>query len=150
MAFTKRDIDAVRAARVAREAKKDDQEALEPVIVEEHIPIPHEPPPRRPRRFLYLRPLQFVRLVFTLFILWYFFGGGLEHQAARGLQDLKEKVAVDQVKEYEIAKRNGSAMDACVMAGMVAAAYLQSQEERSYQRWKDIERSDCALAGLSR
>lgn len=72
-------------------------------------------------------------------ILWYFIGGGLEN-----------KVADDAVKEYEIAKRNGTRMDVCVHAGLVAAAYLQAKDEGKYREWKATEKSDCAAAGLPR
>lgn len=59
------------------------------------------------------------------------------------LQDIHDQVAVDSVEQYRIAKRNGDAVDACVHAGMVAAAYLQAKDETNYQKWKDIERADC-------
>lgn len=70
--------------------------------------------------------------------LWYFFGGGME-----------SKVADDAVKEYKMVKRNGTRMDICVHAGLVAAAYLQAKNEDEYRRWKATEKSDCAVAGLS-
>ncbi len=79
---------------------------------------------------------------------WYFFGGGLEQHAAIGMQRIENQVASDSVKQYEIAKRDGSPMDACVHAGMVAAAYLQAKDEPNYQQWKATERADCAAAGL--
>ncbi len=81
---------------------------------------------------------------------WYYFGGGLEQQADRSLDQIKDKVAADAVVQYGIAKRNGTAMDACVQAGLVAASYLQAQNEVSYQEWKQIEKADCARAGLPR
>jgi hypothetical protein len=80
-----------------------------------------------------------VSLVMLIALGWYFFGGGLEN-----------KVASDAEAEYRIAKRNGTAMDACVHAGFVAAAYLQAKDETDYRQWKTIEASDCAAAGLSR
>jgi hypothetical protein len=49
---------------------------------------------------------------------WYFFGGGLEKQAANSMQKIEQQVASDAVKQYEIAKRNGTAMDSCVQAGL--------------------------------
>ena len=79
---------------------------------------------------------------------WYLFRGGLEKQAAVDLQAIEKQVAADTVKQYEIAKRNGSAMDACVQAGFVTAAYLQAKDESNYKLWKITESSDCARAGL--
>lgn len=81
---------------------------------------------------------------------WYYFGGGLESQANRTMQDIKDKVAADAVVQYGIAKRNGTAMDVCVQAGMVAAAYLQAQNEAQYQQWKQTEKADCAKAGIEK
>lgn len=87
-------------------------------------------------------------IVFAIAIAWYFFGGGLEKQAAENMQGIEDQVASDAVKQYEIAKRDVSQMDACVHAGMVAAAYLQAKDEPNYQQWKATERSDCAAAGM--
>jgi hypothetical protein len=81
---------------------------------------------------------------------WYYFGGGLESQANRTMQDIRNTVAADAVTQYEIAQRNGSPMDACVQAGLVSAAYLQAQDEANYQRWKQTEKADCAKAGIDK
>jgi hypothetical protein len=53
------------------------------------------------------------------------------------------------VKRYEIAKGSGSAMDVCVQAGLVSAAFLQAKDEDSYGRWKETEKADCARAGVA-
>ena len=79
--------------------------------------------------------------------IWFYFGGGLEKQAQKDLGRIKQQVAEDAVKQYEIAKRSGSAMDACVHAGLVAAAYIQAKDEANYQKWKQIEAEDCRRAG---
>jgi hypothetical protein len=142
MAFTNKDIEKARAHKATRETVHEPEVGKDPLS-----PSPTPDKVRRPR-FGRLRTIRLVRLIFVLFLLWYFFGGGLQHQAERGMQDIKEKVAADEVKQYEIAKRHGSAIDACVHAGLVAAAYLQAQEEGSYQEWKGIERSDCAIVGI--
>jgi len=68
---------------------------------------------------------------------WYFFGGGLE-----------SNVADDAIEQYEIAKRSGTPMDACVHAGIVRAAYLQAKDEDNYQKWQSVERRDCQNAGM--
>ena len=62
---------------------------------------------------------------------------------------VEKQVAADAVKQYEIAKRSGTAMDACIHAGLAAAAYLQAKDEAHYQQWKQTEKADCAKAGLS-
>jgi hypothetical protein len=79
---------------------------------------------------------------------WFYFGGGLEHETARQMGEIEQKVATDSVTEYGIAKRNGNTMDACVQAGMVAAAFLQAKDEADYHKWKDTETADCKTAGL--
>lgn len=71
--------------------------------------------------------------------LFFLMGGGIE-----------KKVANDSIDQYNMVKRNGSLIDACVHAGIVAAAFLQAKDESSYQKWKDIEESDCRLAGVPR
>ena len=81
---------------------------------------------------------------------WYYFGGGLERQADQTMRDIQNKVAVDAVAQYGIAQRNGSAMDVCVQAGLVTAAYLQAQDEANYRKWKQTEKADCAKAGIEK
>ena len=80
--------------------------------------------------------------------LWFYFGGGLDHVAASQMADIEAKVAIDAVTQYDIAKRNGSAMDRCVQAQMVAAAFLQAKDEPNYAAWKKVSGADCAAAGL--
>jgi hypothetical protein len=80
--------------------------------------------------------------------IWFYFGGGLEHETAKEMGEIENKVATDSVTEYGIAKRNGNGMDVCVQAGMVAAAFLQAKDEASYRQWKDTETVDCKAAGL--
>ena len=83
-------------------------------------------------------------------LIWYFLGGGLEKQAAKDMANIQNQVAADVVQQYGITQRNGTAMDRCVQAGMVAAAFLQAQDEANYQQWKAIEKKDCRAAGVSR
>lgn len=78
-----------------------------------------------------------ISLGVAIFGLYYFLGGGVE-----------SKVATDAVDEYNIAKRHGDAMDVCVHASLVVAAYLQAKDETEYSHWKSIEASDCAAAGM--
>ena len=88
-------------------------------------------------------------LFFVGIAFWFFAGGGLEHQAAKELQKIENQVAEDSVKEYNIAKSQGDAIQICVQAGMVAAAYLQANDRVNYNKWKAIEKSDCRVAGMS-
>lgn len=76
------------------------------------------------------------------------FGCDLEHQAQKEMERIEQQVAEDAVKEYEIAKRSGSAIDAYVHAGLVAAAYLQANDEANYQKWKRIEAEEARRAGM--
>ena len=81
---------------------------------------------------------------------WYFFGGGLEHQAAKEMDKIENQVASDFVEQYNIAKRQGDAIQICVQAGIVSAAYLQAKDESNYQTWKMTEAEDCKAAGISK
>lgn len=73
-----------------------------------------------------------------------------DERAAALVQGWKDETAADFVKQYEIAKRSGTAMDACVHAGLAGAAFLQSKNEAEYQKWKKIEKADCQAAGISK
>jgi predicted GNAT family acetyltransferase len=71
-----------------------------------------------------------------------------ETKVSKSLGGIYEKVANDAVDQYQIAKRGGSVIDICVQAGFVSAAYLQAKDEANYQKWKEIEKVDCAAAGV--
>jgi hypothetical protein len=79
---------------------------------------------------------------------WFFFGGGLEEQANRDMKTIEDKVAIDAVKEYQMAVDSGDRTDICVHAGMVAAAYQQAHDEPNYLSWKQTEKGDCAYMEL--
>jgi len=79
-----------------------------------------------------------------------FFGGGIEKEADKSMDAIFQQVADDAVSQYRITKASGSAIDQCVQAGMVAAAYLQAQNQTSYSVWKQTEAADCARAGVPR
>lgn len=66
------------------------------------------------------------------------------------MDKVHNKVADDMVAQYEIAKKQGDAMQTCVQAGMVSAAYLQAQDEAKYNEWKAIEKTDCKAAGIDK
>lgn len=67
-----------------------------------------------------------------------------------GMQGIKDQVAQDAVDQYRIAAQQGDKMQKCVQAGMVAAAYLQAENQQQYNLWKATEAADCAAAGVPR
>ena len=62
------------------------------------------------------------------------------------LKGIQDQVAGDMIKQYGIAKKSGNAIDRCVDAGLVAAAYIQAKDEPNYRVWKRTERVDCRAA----
>lgn len=62
------------------------------------------------------------------------------------MDSIYAQVINDSIAEYNIAKRQGDLVDICVHAGLVAAAYLQAQDEANYGKWKQKERTDCKAA----
>ena len=66
------------------------------------------------------------------------------------VQGIQDKVAADAVEQYRMVEKSGSAIDKCVQAGMVSAAYLQAKNEEEYSSWKSIEKLNCVNAGLPR
>ena len=90
---------------------------------------------------------------------WFWLGGGLGmftstmYQAQQPavqnmMDDIYKKVSADAVDQYFITKRNGTLIDICVHAGLVAAAYLQGKDEGNYKIWKANEAADCKAAGM--
>jgi ribosomal protein L40E len=82
----------------------------------------------------------------TLFVA-YFFGGGIENQAASSMEKIQSQVANDAVAQYKIAAKQGDPIQTCVAASFVAAAYLQAKDEKSYEQWKKQEDTDCKKSG---
>lgn len=76
-------------------------------------------------------------------LLWFFFGGGIEQQTAKDIQEIHNKVAADTLEQYQIAKRGGDKTQICVQAQILAAAYLQAKDEPNYQRWSAQSKTDC-------
>lgn len=101
-------------------------------------------------KFLSMKNLIKYILVIVILIvaMSYFLGGGLENQVKAELNEIENQVAEDAIRQYEIAKRNGSAMDAYIQAGMVAAAFLQAEDEINYKKWKVIEEEEAKKVGL--
>lgn len=64
------------------------------------------------------------------------------------VRDVYVQSAADAAEQYDIAKRNGSAIDAYTQAGLVAAAYLQAKDEANYQKWRQIQMREGYRAGL--
>lgn len=62
---------------------------------------------------------------------------------------INKVVTIDAVKQYEIAKQQGSAMDAYCAASYCAIAYLQAHDEVNYCKWKIIEKQEGIRAGIS-
>lgn len=73
---------------------------------------------------------------------------GMEQEVVESLDDTAEVLAADTIKEYEIAKRSGSAMDACLRAGLVAEFYLSAKNEADFKKWTAVKKKDCRRAGL--
>ena len=69
-------------------------------------------------------------------------------QSADSSESIEQQVTADAVRQYEIAKRNGSAMDACVQAMQVSMSFLQANDEQNYAKWKDVERMECRSFGM--
>ena len=72
----------------------------------------------------------------------------LNEQANSNFEEINKQVTRDVIKQYEIAKRSGTAMDRYVQAGLVAAVFLQAKDEANYRAWKSIERIDGFEAGV--
>lgn len=96
-------------------------------------------------------PSNFVKalaIVALIFISIGIFGWMTISQIPTTMHGIHQQVADDAVRQYEIAKRNGTAIDAYVAAEMVAAAYLQAKDEPNYQKWKRIVAAEADRAGM--
>jgi predicted component of type VI protein secretion system len=58
-------------------------------------------------------------------------------------QQVRAQFVADAVQRFDIAKRNGSPMDACVAARAAATAFLVVKDEPGYAQWKKVEEAEC-------
>lgn len=63
---------------------------------------------------------------------------------------IDKQVLKETAEQYAFAKTNGSAMDACVHAGFLCAAFMQAKDADGFKKCKAIERADCKKAGIPR
>ncbi len=88
-------------------------------------------------------------IIFLLFIAIFIFAAvTCESNTDAAMDDIHNKVSDDAVEQYNIAKKQGDAIQTCVQAGLVSAAYLQAKDEVKYNEWKAVEKQDCKVAGL--
>ena len=106
----------------------------------------------KPTKINSLRGIALIILVVSGFLcLGYFLQKGFTYThelPEKNLQKIYDKVAKDAVARYHIVEVNGTAMEKCVQAGLVAAAYLQAKNAESYESWKGSESMWCALVGM--
>jgi hypothetical protein len=69
---------------------------------------------------------------------------------APNIQENNDKSAENAVRQYQrvLHDQHSTQVDVCVQAGLVSSAYLQAQDEMNYKKWKAIQKSDCARAGV--
>lgn len=72
------------------------------------------------------------------------------HTPAPSIQEENGKSAESAVWQYQrvLHDQHSTQVDVCVQAGLVSSAYLQAQDEMNYKKWKAIQKSDCARAGV--
>lgn len=86
--------------------------------------------------------------VIAFFVVFFLINLFVNDYSEKELNKIENKVASDFEKQYEIAKRSGNKMDAYIQAGLTAAAYLQANDEESYNKWKKIEAEEAKNNGM--
>lgn len=98
------------------------------------------------------RGLNLREVVGVLFLagvgIWYYFGNGMTETAQPVMQQAYNSVIDQSLKQYDIVKNSGKAVDICGAAQSVQAAYLQAQDATNYKHWGDIAKQDCHAAGI--
>lgn len=84
----------------------------------------------------------------SLVAIGFFFGGGIDEVAKSELNDIEIQVARDSEKQYQIVRKNGISMESYTQASTVAAAYLQANDEKNYNKWKKIADAEAKKLGL--
>jgi hypothetical protein len=73
-----------------------------------------------------------------------------DEEVEETINDIEAQVTDDAVAQYYLVVENGgAAVDRCAQAGLVAAAFLQSNDATGYAEWLEVRKRDCAAAGIS-
>lgn len=72
-----------------------------------------------------------------------------EEEVEQAVNETYQDYATDVIAQYEMTKQHGTAIDQCLAAQQVAAAYLHANSTDAYATWKDISGAACRAAGLS-
>jgi hypothetical protein len=81
-------------------------------------------------------------------------GAGLLAAGCGQVADAQAKLVADlrirdAVADYELAARSGSALNRCIKAKLVAAAYSDARDAAETQAWTAREDEDCHAAAAS-
>ena len=90
----------------------------------------------------------FVSLLIGGAALWYLFGGGLEKQTTKSIDEAQKNIAQNLIEQYDIVSRNGSKNDKCMHANIISGTFLGNKDEVNYVKWKKIAESDCKAIGV--
>jgi len=66
------------------------------------------------------------------------------------MKNIAIQMALEEERKFKLVNENGSSMDMCVHAGIVALAWLQTENSERYKQWKEIEKKACKAAGVPR
>jgi len=73
----------------------------------------------------------------------------VQKEAGEAMRDIQSQVARDAEEQYRIVVENGGTeIDRYTHAAMAAEAYLQAQDRKSYQEWKQIRDDHARRAGI--
>lgn len=82
--------------------------------------------------------------------IWWMAGSPAGSSANPVMRSVHHQLQQDAEKQYGIVSRGGDKIALCVQAGLVAASYLQANDEAGYRKWQAIEKADCARAGIQK
>lgn len=131
--------------------EKAENEIAENKVLNQHVPVIEEKQQRfnKPAFQTNEKNVKGVLgLIFIIFSIWFWFGGGFFKSYDRNLDMVENKVAKDTEKQYYVVKRMGTKMEIYIHAGFVKAAYLQLGDDENYKKWSKIEKEDGKNAGM--
>ncbi|MDY8138120.1 hypothetical protein [Aquimarina sp. 2201CG5-10] len=93
-----------------------------------------------------------VKILLALIFIWFMYSAlssNKELPVQNQLKAYQLQFTKDAIKQYEMAKRHGSAADAYNQAGLVATTFLRINDEENYKKWKKIEKEEAENANIS-
>lgn len=95
--------------------------------------------------------MKLIKIILTILLALFVLGilADAPQTASDTLKPFQAQVAQDFEAQYAAVVQNGTPIDRCVRAGLVAEGYLQASDNANFAKWMDVKEADCKAANVT-